>query len=150
MKKDTARLIVTRDCPRSCVGCCNDQYNFDGDVPQLQHNDCMLTLNDYKTVVISGGEPLLLGEKLMPFLVALKFLGKKTVLYTSCVQDMPNKPTHDIFQLIDGVTFSMHAENPADAISELENFQYFVQRHNIQRDFRLCIDDRIEYCQSLH
>ena len=55
--KQTARVIVTLVCDRSCPGCCNTN-GLDG----IQEVN-LERLKDYEEVVLTGGEPLLMGDK---------------------------------------------------------------------------------------
>jgi len=58
MKK--LRLICTYECNRSCKGCCNKQSSFTQDnIPTLAREKFLHEIDNYKQVIITGGEPCL-------------------------------------------------------------------------------------------
>ena len=78
--KDVARVIVTYNCPRGCPNCCNEHI---GNIPAVEFKDLL----KYKELVITGGEPMLIGERVVEMIHRLRASGYagKIWLYTACI-----------------------------------------------------------------
>ena len=50
------RLIITEECNRSCVGCCNNDFN-------LKNLPIVNMFKNYDKVIITGGEPMLYPDR---------------------------------------------------------------------------------------
>lgn len=132
--KKTARVIVTLDCDRKCPGCCN--YKLDA-IREIN----VERLRDYDEVVLTGGEPMLMGDK---FLVQLiKKLRKQNkyqsiYLYTaSLALDEHEK----VLNLLDGITVTLHAEATDN---DIRNLKYMSENlYGEYLDMRLFIDERV-------
>ncbi len=59
---DTLRVLVDWKCNLSCSYCCNDQERFRKDIRPAKLDD--IDFATYKTVCISGGEPLLFPDRI--------------------------------------------------------------------------------------
>ena len=77
MKKQL-RLLVTDKCNRSCVGCCNKQWNLN-ELPIANMDE----LNMYELIMITGGEPLLFDTQLRKLLTNLQSVSAPKILYTA-------------------------------------------------------------------
>lgn len=133
--KQTARVIVTLVCDRSCPGCCNTN-GLDG----IQEVN-LERLKDYEEVVLTGGEPLLMGDK---FLVQLiKKLRKQNknqsiYLYTA---NLALDEHEKVLDLLDGITVTLHAEATDNDIRSLKYMSENLYGEPL--DMRLFIDERV-------
>ena len=59
---DTLRVLVDWKCNLKCSYCCNEQERFRKDIKPVRLDD--IDFAKYKTVCISGGEPLLFPDRI--------------------------------------------------------------------------------------
>ncbi len=133
--KKTARVIVTYKCNRSCPGCCNVHGNAIRKIGSINE------LLEYEEVVITGGEPMLLGWKLLDFIRKLRRIGFSGKIYMYSA--WWSKKIHDIhiLQCVDGITYTLHSEMNDDDISrykELSDILWAID----SLDNRLFVDER--------
>lgn len=110
--KKTARVIVTYKCNRSCPGCCNGHGNSVRKIENIEE------LLGYEEIILTGGEPMLLGSTLQEFIQKLRvgMYSGKIYLYTAHWKD--SRFNHEIIKMVNGITFTIHAEAvDADIIS---------------------------------
>ncbi|WP_312432736.1 4Fe-4S cluster-binding domain-containing protein [Lacrimispora sp.] len=141
--KDTARVIVTYDCPRSCPNCCNEHI---GNVPAVNFEDLL----KYKELVITGGEPMMIGARVVEMIHRIRQSGYagKIWLYTAelNVQRWADKM---VLQEVDGITYTFHYEYSQRDITLLKRLTGHIKELNKtgglnSRSFRLLIDRRLE------
>jgi len=136
--KTTARVIVTYNCNRNCPGCCNEHGNA------VYKTDVINELLMYKELIITGGEPVLISEKVMDFISRLRELGYigKIFLYTAAF-DGYNLYHHAVLKQVDGITFTIHAEATDRDIISLKALskQSILDKSNYSS--RLIIDNRV-------
>ena len=100
---DTARVIFTWDCPRSCAKCCNKQ-DFVQNATRIEHIEDIA--DKYGRFVITGGEPLMYPralEKLME-----KLYDSRRSFYLQTAQF--SLALGGFIHMFDGVSYSVHAE----------------------------------------
>ncbi len=135
--KKTARVIVTYKCNRSCPGCCNTHGNTVKKIEDIRE------LLGYEEIILTGGEPMLLVGKLMEFVSGLKARGYngKIYLYTAYWKD--NRFNHEIIKMVNGITFTIHAEvNDSDIIA-LRTLSRQNRLADPKFSSRLIIDSRV-------
>lgn len=132
--KDTARVIVTTRCNRCCLGCCNDSLK---DIPRIT----MKQLKDYKKVVITGGEPFLLGDNwLHSFILGLCEQNEEQYIYLYTA-DLKLWRHHDVISMLDGITVTLHAECTDEDVRDLRDASNSLSQY--VQDKRLFIDSRV-------
>lgn len=104
--KRTARVLITKDCPRDCLKCCNKTKVFEDNVRTL---DSLENFRGkyYKEIIITGGEPMLYPEQTLAIIKSLRLQcgdDVKLYLYTA----MYHPVLLDIFDWIDGIQYSLH------------------------------------------
>lgn len=132
--KTTARLIVTYRCNRSCPGCCNTHDNGVREIDDIRE------LLKYDEIVITGGEPMLIKEKLFHLILQLRDMDYKgkIFMYTAFWND--GIYSNEILQSLDGITFTIHAEvNMRDAIM----WKKLSESLRLVKNSRLFIDERV-------
>ena len=112
----TIRLLVTEKCTRNCEGCCNKDMKPEGSI----------TIEDlywYNTplFLITGGEPLLFPEQLCKLLERTS--GDIPVIIYTSIFDAESPFIHQIFQMIEGITFTIHDEQ---GIEQFLQLQYYL------------------------
>jgi organic radical activating enzyme len=111
---DKARIIVTLNCQRMCEYCCNKHDSIKNAWNEELLID-ILSQNQYREYIITGGEPLLnwertryIIEQIREYHFNQKGMGgnfyPKIRLYTSLVID----EMADVLGVVDGLTFSLH------------------------------------------
>ncbi len=134
--KTTARVIVTYKCNRSCPGCCNTHENSVRKIEDINE------LLKYDEIVITGGEPMLIKEKLFHFLLQLRNMEYNGKIYMYTAFWNHGIYSHEILDTLDGITFTIHAEaTKQDIVSfkQLSNIIGFKPHLNS----RLFIDSRL-------
>ena len=108
--KRKLRLLVTKDCPKNCEGCCNKDWNLDK-LPVVDHYN-------YDEILITGGEPLngTCYGKTQALLDYLNYVdtnsSRRVYVYTS------DPMFTGILWSCDGVTVSLHTQEDADEFFE--------------------------------
>lgn len=134
--KKTARVIVTTNCNRNCLGCCNSKLNEIPDMADIS------MLAKYEEIVITGGEPMLNPDSLLEFIKALRKQNKKQKIYlytAHLVMDEHRK----ILGKLDGITVTLHAEATDNDIRNLKYMSELLYVHMEDLDMRLFIDKRV-------
>lgn len=146
--KTTARVIVTYECNRHCPGCCNGHGNAVRKIRDIRE------LLGYKEIVITCGEPMLLHNKLLMFIIELRDLmyTGNIYIYTATWEGFPSDKS--VLEWSNGITYTLHAEaTDNDVISckelsaEIENISdKNARRNSLDRkiySWRLIIDNRL-------
>ena len=60
-----ARVIVTKKCNRKCKGCCNERLGL---IDKVSFED----LFKYEEICITGGEPMLMSERVVEMIHRLR------------------------------------------------------------------------------
>ena len=141
--KNKARVLITKECNRSCSGCCN---NFDSIMRYAQYIDTLSDLpQELSEVMISGGEPMLFTERTLRLTEELKerYPFSKLYLYSSYY----NNTLEDIIPLLDGFQYTIHEGATEEDLLLLDNLQELLDRHKEEwtdKSFRLYIDDKVD------
>lgn len=138
--KDVARVIVTYNCPRSCPNCCNEHI---GNVPAVKFEDLL----KYKELVITGGEPMLIGERVVEMIHRLRANGYngKIWLYTACIKTA-KWADRAVLQEVAGITYTLHHKPSQADLSDTRKLNKFIldnlDNRKRNRSDRLLIDSR--------
>lgn len=133
--KKTARVIVTWGCNRQCEGCCNNSLDK-SEIKTVTIEE----LRQYEEIVITGGEPMLLKDKLYNFISDLKknMPKAKIYLYTSYWDD--SQLSKYTIGMLSGISFTIHNESTDKDIIALKNLSRYIDRF---LSTRLFIDNRL-------
>lgn len=135
--KKSARVIVTYKCNRSCPGCCNSHGNEVRKINDIQE------LLRYEEIILTGGEPMLLGEKLLGFIERLRGLDYEGDIYLYTAYWKPILNHLHIIKAVDGITFTIHAESTDVDVKCLKWLSENERLSNMNFSSRLIIDSRI-------
>lgn len=138
-----ARVIVTLKCNRNCENCCNKEEVFN-------EHEILTNINDllsYDEIIITGGEPMLIPEKIIEFIKNLKninYLGK-IYMYSALYNLKLSHYYSRILMVIDGLQFTVHSEAKDQEIIELKQLSEseFLNRLSEFKSLRLAIDSRL-------
>jgi hypothetical protein len=143
-----ARLVVTMACNRHCYNCCNQEEVFE-ERQSLKNLDDLL---DYDEIMITGGEPMLIADKVLTLIQYLrdKDYKGKVYLYSAYYdkewldEHFPRKFTR-ILRSIDGFQFTVHNEATDKEITQLKQLcdHYALKEENQRLSLRLSIDARL-------
>ena len=106
------RLLITKDCNRSCGGCCNKQWN-------LETLPIVKSFDGYDQIILTGGEPLM-DSKLLNTVYILKGLfavQAEIYVYTAHARNV-----NSILNHVDGVTLTLHEQKDLIEFRELNEF----------------------------
>jgi hypothetical protein len=123
------RLLVTKDCPKSCEGCCNKQWDLDALPIETD-------FSGYDEIYLTGGDPLF---RFWETERAIKAIRKQApyvpiYLYTSYLRD--HLAIYSVVPSLAGMTITLH--NEQDAHDMVECLHYFSGWEQI-RSYRLHI-----------
>lgn len=136
--KTTARLIVTYRCNRSCPGCCNEHGNSVREIEDIQE------LLKYDEIILTGGEPMLLGFKLGQFISTIREEGYKGKIYIyTAFFDEKSILHRNIIKNSDGITYTIHAESNDVDIKALKSLSEMPALQWEDFSSRLIIDSRV-------
>jgi MoaA/NifB/PqqE/SkfB family radical SAM enzyme len=136
-----ARVMVTKKCNRNCKGCCNEQEGF----LDIEKVSSVTDLLKYEEIIITGGEPMLIAEKVLHFVESLReehCYSGKIYLYTALYNTYLHRFYDNLFRYIDGLHFSIHAEAGDQEIIELKEFSGLLPKSG-RLSLRLIIDRRL-------
>ena len=93
------RLLVTKDCNKSCQKCCNKQFNLDT-LPVCE------SYKGYDEIILTGGEPMLYPEMVLKLLQTIRDeTGTPIYMYTAKVDGIESVA---IYKQLDGITVTLH------------------------------------------
>lgn len=124
---DTIRLVVTKNYNRSCSGCCNKDYDIDS-LPVFDADYFKKHKKEIKTIIITGGEPLLYQKKLSQLMINfLEYKDVRFILYTAYVKDYFKDIR--ILSFFDGITLTFHEQSD---ISDAMEFLFKIKQYNMK------------------
>lgn len=137
MIKNTARLIITMDCNRGCISCCN---KTDPSVKSAEHIKDLAILKDYPYICITGGEPMLNPTRTLDIIKQLKQQNKDVIIYLYTAKHIAY--LYVIIKYIDGIHYTLHYPCKFNDVTILARFQEMI-RLNRCKSYRLYIDNRV-------
>ncbi len=136
-----ARVIVTLECNRHCENCCNTGDAF-FDHKWLNDINELLA---YDEIIITGGEPMLISNEVVIFVHELRrnlmYTGK-IYIYTALYNQSLRFEYLDLFNYINGLHYTIHAEAEDQEVMELKQLSEILPRQR-GLSFRLAIDNRL-------
>lgn len=137
MKK--ARVLITRDCNRSCKGCCNSHDTIMKDIISIDNLSQLP--KDLDEIMITGGEPMLYPNYTLKIAKDLKNIYQnraKIFLYTA----LYSENIVQILPYIDGLHYTIHEEHDQFDIFGLFWIQDIIARFH-DKSYRLYIDNNV-------
>lgn len=134
----TAIVIVTYDCNRKCENCFNKCIE---NIPKVRFEDLL----KYKEIVISGGEPMIIGDQVVELIHRLKDSGYKGMIwiYTSDLR-IGRWPDKAVLREVNGITYTLHYEYTQNDISNLKRLSsYLLKIDTTNMHNQLIIDLRL-------
>ena len=132
-----ARVVVTLDCSRQCPDCCNHTgiLAFGKKITDIEQ------LLGYEEIIITGGEPILIYDKVEAFIKMLrsKQYEGEIYLYSALYRSWAYEK---LLPLVDGLHFTLHAEARDQDIIELKALSKVIADFE-GKSFRLSIDNRL-------
>lgn len=132
-----ARVIITMDCRRNCVGCCNTYDHI------MSQSICIKSIRKLpkatKTVCVTGGEPMLNPDRTLDIIKAIRTHLPRAIvyLYTALYDERINK----ILDWVDGVHYTLHAAASKNDVIDFYRFQTnLIGRSG---SYRIYIDPRV-------
>ena len=116
----TLRLLMTRECDRSCAGCCNKQWDLD-------YVPVCTSYKGYENIIVTGGEPFLYPYNLLLLLGQIHRQNKKAnrIVYTANSLGVINNPA--VVERLHGLTLTLHEQSDVDGFIDLDASRTFVQ-----------------------
>lgn len=117
---DKIRLIVTRVCKRKCENCVNKNMP----VKPIPMTRSEVMEHPASEIYVTGGEPMLLGNRLRCLLEDLRGVRKRVYLYSAEYRDI--REWCRILHLLDGITLTVHK---ADDVASFLLFANFAKKY---------------------
>ena len=109
----TLRLLVTKECNRSCVGCVNEDWDLDS-LP------IVTDFTDYDEIILTGGEPML--ERMLVRDVIGRIREQDSSVPIYMYTAMANLDTAILLNLyLDGITLTFHTQKDVEAFKQVKH-----------------------------
>lgn len=112
----TARIIVTRDCPRKCSYCCSNSENLTKNHAGRVSIEAMLNFSadtNYDAFVITGGEPMLYHHRVVDLVGRLRNYNPAAKFYLHTAWWIEGGGGL-VALAFDGVNYTLHAHSTVD------------------------------------
>ena len=106
------RLLLWSDCGKSCLGCCNKDWN-------LNELPIATNLIPYSEIILTGGEPMLYPELLQRTIGEIQATTNSPKIYLYTANTKNYNKLIDILAIIDGVTVTLHDDEDVDDFIKL-------------------------------
>ncbi len=142
--KEIARVIITFNCKRNCVYCCNKYGRIMAGAKKIR----LPQLAGFREICITGGEPMLNPNRTLKLIAQMKRTSPRSTyyLYTALF----HKKLSQVIREIDGVHFTLHESSNQKDIRDFQSFQEMIrefteQNPQIKKSFRLYINPKISF-----
>lgn len=106
----TLRLLLFSACNRSCVGCCNKDWDLDA-LPKVKN------YRGYDEIILTGGEPMLNPGLVIETASQIRLqTHAPIILYTAKPERLP-----EVMPYLDGVTVTLHEPDDVAPFLTLPN-----------------------------
>lgn len=130
----TARIIATLDCDRACDYCVNSQQ---GILEQARPLTNLLDLKGYRTICITGGEPMLYPVSLIRLIVNVARVDPRIKVYLSASNYKDIDSMITIMRSIDGIHYTIHAGETELDITKFHALQDLI-RYQCLNEYKTC------------
>lgn len=148
IKAEKLRLLVTKECPRKCPGCCNNDWDLEN-LPTISSGDQLV---GYKEVLLTGGEPLhgIHIQTIVNILRKVRKFNPEAKVYVYTAEALGAWVA--LIAGVDGITLTLHHTN--DATDREFLFLNSCLRNNYKnittnKSMRLNIFKEVEFDRSL-
>jgi pyruvate-formate lyase-activating enzyme len=129
---------MTQECNRSCVGCCNKDWDLDA-LPKCYN------YAGYDEILITGGEPMLYPERVKKIVKEIRAENSTAKIYMYTAQSIDWSTFIELLTVLDGITLTLHTQ--ADVVPFLRLNEQLNTRWpiTITKSLRLNVFDGIFY-----
>uniref|UniRef100_A0A6H2A3H0 Putative iron-sulfur binding domain containing protein n=1 Tax=viral metagenome TaxID=1070528 RepID=A0A6H2A3H0_9ZZZZ len=127
MKK--LRLIIFKECNKSCIGCCNKDWD-------LKNLPIETDFSQYDEILLTGGEPMLVPLSIIRTIKRIRHANKTAKIYLYTAKTYPPLDLLSVLNFLDGITVTLHEQ------WDVEEFRFFnniITGSEITKSFRLNI-----------
>ena len=146
--KDNCRVVITKDCNRSCEFCCMKDPEITDTFRRVTGN--YVAKARYSVVNITGGEPTLNMHNLITLVCLVKYYKPDAIVYVYTNGDLLTREEADMMKVagVDGINWSPHGG--------IDNYQrnHWAFIHSCVIPVRMRIqdtmihDDLIQWCDN--
>lgn len=127
------RLAVTWECHRRCDGCCNNDWDLAA-IPTVTNYE------DFDEVLLTGGEPFLLGQHLFDVIYEIRAKSNARVfIYTALPRVFGMDYLLNIIHCSDGLTVTLHDNSDVPWFLRINDFLMREFGRHLRKSMRLNI-----------
>lgn len=144
------RLLVTKQCPRQCPGCCNNNWDLDSLQPFTSDNMWNDEYDEWDEIIFTGGEPLMHPEELNHVMAEFWEAYETTFyLYTADSYGLLID-WFKITQWLDGVTLTLHDAKDVFEFGLLNGFLHVMHKRGRLKDLSLRLNSFVHHGLLAH
>ena len=130
MKK--LRLLLFKDCNRSCAGCCNQYWDLDS-------LEICNSFKEYDVIMLTGGEPMLKPDLVRKVIKNIREENSKCKIYMYTAKTNSNE-IYEILKLLDGICVTFHDQ------SDVHDFVFldYMTSNTTDKSLRLNVFEGID------
>lgn len=137
--KKVARVIVTYDCNRNCENCCNEHIE---NVTEVHFEDLL----KYEEIVITGGEPMIIGPRVVEMIHRLRENGYRGMIWLYTAElNVKRWADKTVIREISGINYTFHYKYTQRDLTLLKRLtEYLNKTDTSEMHNRLIIDSRLK------
>jgi len=134
----TARVITTLKCTKNCSYCSNKMDHIKKQMKQLSNIDDLL---NYDLICLTGGEPLLVFERISKLITGLRNVKPEILIYM--YSSIWTENFRYLLPYLDGVHYTLHDYQPFNDNANHFYKSQFLFYDNPNKSYRLSLSPNI-------
>ena len=115
------RLLLWKQCPRNCDGCCNKDWDIDS-LPFAKD------FSKYDQILLTGGEPMLYPRKVFECIKIIRSHTDASIyMYTALVKNTIE--TLGILSILNGITVTLHEQEDVVPFNIFNEYIKYIPWH---------------------
>jgi organic radical activating enzyme len=128
----TARVIITFECVRDCLNCCNKNREVLGEANRRGWCDATFKeLAQYDEVCITGGEPMISPSRVLSLSDAIYHYDSEVRIYSYSAWYRDLADMKDMLARLDGIHYTLHSPISYDDLQKFYRLQNYICECNL-------------------